>query len=135
MSETESRRQYTAFVVDDNWFNRDIFRIALESAGYEVSEAENGKQCVSQLESHTYDLLVLDLQMPEMDGRSVLRRLRPMPQHKGMRVIVVTANAHLVPGEIEDVADYVMYKPLDVSEFTNFAKRITRLIDRKTEAR
>jgi hypothetical protein len=46
------------------------------------------------------------------------------PRQKRMRTIVVTANAHMATGEVEDAADYIMYKPIDVMEFTRFVKRL-----------
>jgi CheY-like chemotaxis protein len=115
---------HTALVIDDNFFNRDIFKIALETAGYNVTQAEGGAEGISELERDTFDLLVLDLQMPTVDGRSVLRTLRTNPLHKNMRIVIVTANPHMATDELTDIADYVMYKPINVVEFSEFARRL-----------
>lgn len=115
---------YSALVVDDNFFNRDIFRHALEMAGFVVSEAEDGKRGLEMLEGGTYDLIVLDLQMPKMDGRTMLRHVRRQPQHGKMHVLVVTANPQMVTDEMDTLADFVMSKPINVMEFATFAKRI-----------
>ncbi len=122
---------FSALIVDDNWFNRDIFRIALETAGYTVRQAEDGQQCLDVLEHEAFHLLVLDLQMPGLDGRGVLRKVRTMPKHKGLRVVIVTANAHLATNEVDDLADFVMYKPIDVMEFSRFVQRIKGTSSRK----
>jgi CheY-like chemotaxis protein len=111
-------------VMDDNFHNRYIFRIALEQKGYYVEEAENGSEGLKLLQDQSFDLLVLDLQMPLIDGVTVLRELHNMPLHRSMRVLVVTANAHMATGEVTDLADYVMYKPINVIEFAEFAERL-----------
>lgn len=113
-----------ALVVDDNFHNRNIFRMALEEVGYDITEAENGAEGLDVLAQRTFNLLVLDLQMPLIDGITVLRELRLEPIHQAMRVIVVTANAHMATGEVTDLADYVMYKPINVVQFADFAKRL-----------
>lgn len=113
-----------ALVMDDNFHNRHIFRIALEEKGYHVEEAENGAEGLKILQEKTFNLLVLDLQMPLVDGVMVLRELHTVPMHRAMRVLVVTANAHMATGEVTDLADYVMYKPINVMEFAEFAERL-----------
>ncbi len=125
--DTPSGLIHTALVVDDNFYNRQIFHIALESVGYTVSESEDGAKSTSILGGKTFDLLILDLQMPAMDGRSVLRIVRSNPLHKDMRIIVVTANAHMATEDIDDMADYVMHKPIDVVEFSEFVRRLKRI--------
>jgi CheY-like chemotaxis protein len=124
MSEPSSPT-YTALVVDDNFYNRDIFKIALINAGFQVTETASGTEGLTILQKEVFDLLVLDLQMPDMDGREVLRSINEgQPGRKRMRTIVVTANAHMATDEVEDAADYIMYKPIDVMEFTRFVKRL-----------
>lgn len=122
--EPESGHKYTALVVDDNFFNRDIFRIALETAGYTVTEATDGMQGVLVLAERTFNLLVLDLQMPKLDGRAVLRSIRDNPTHKFMHIVIVTANAHMIAEDVDNMADYVMHKPIAVAEFSAFASRV-----------
>jgi CheY-like chemotaxis protein len=115
--------EYTALVVDDNELTRDLMRIALDTAGYSVSEARNGREALEVLETQTYRLLVLDLQMPQIDGAAVLKWLREHPLHQQMIVVVATANAHMVTNEVER-ADYVIYKPLDVTDFIRLVQRL-----------
>ena len=119
--------QHTALIVDDNFYNRHIFHIALESVGYAVTEMEDGLQGTALLRDQTFHLLVLDLQMPTMDGRAVLRHVRGQPLHENMHIIVVTANAHMATDDIDLMADYVMFKPIDVVEFSEFARRLKRI--------
>lgn len=128
MNDLSSPPRYTALVVDDNFYNRDIFRYALEMAGYEVSEAEDGVQSLNLLEQRGFDLMILDLQMPRMDGREVLRRVRSRPGLKALRIVVVTANAHMIVDDMDDLADFVLQKPIDVLEFATLVGRVKRSI-------
>jgi CheY-like chemotaxis protein len=115
---------YSAMIMDDNWFNRDIFRIALENAGYIVTEAENGAKGLEILAEQDVDLLILDLQMPKIDGITVLKELRSKRSQKKMHVVVVTANAEMATSEVSAMADFVMYKPINVMEFADFVRRL-----------
>lgn len=113
----------SALVVDDNFYNRDLARLALENAGYSVIEAENGLEALQKLENDTYDLLILDLAMPEMDGIGVMNELRKMPQHQKMKTVVVTAHSHMT-GSVEMEADFLMFKPIDINSFMTFLNRL-----------
>lgn len=122
----EANSAPSALIIDDNWFNRDIFRIALESAGYRVSEASGGPAGLQILERETFNLLILDLQMPTIDGNTVLRSVRSRAFHKDMHVVVVTAHLHMAAGDIEALSDFVMGKPINIAEFTMFVERLKR---------
>ena len=116
----------SALIADDNDDNRNIFRIVLENAGFQVSEVHDGEQTIQALEKQAYMLLLLDLQMPNVNGRSVLHWLRAQttPTHRRMQVIVITANPHWVTDEIDTLADYVMQKPIPIVSFSQFVTRI-----------
>src|SRR5688572_32021827 len=115
-----------SLVVDDNYYNRDVARLALENAGYTVEEAENGIEALQKLAHETYDLLILDLEMPELDGIGVLNEIRKATHHQ-MKVIIVTAHSEMT-GDIMVEVDYVMYKPIDIQIFKVFLQRL-RLAD------
>lgn len=119
---TVSLPSRSALVVDDNFYNRDLCRLALEHVGYAVTEAENGALAVTQLEKARYDLLILDLAMPELNGVEVLREIKN--RYTPMSIIVMTANPHMVIDEVEAHVDLVMYKPIDI---TGFVKLVGRL--------
>jgi CheY-like chemotaxis protein len=114
----------SALIVDDNDFNREIFRIALEAADYYVTEAANGVEALVSLQSRTFDLTILDLQMPLVDGITVLKNLRFSPIHSNMVVIIATANPHMAVGDVQALADYVLYKPIDIHEFARLVERL-----------
>lgn len=125
MSETTTA---TALIVDDNYFNRDLCILALEYVGYKVSEAQNGLEAVKILENQTFDLLILDLEMPELDGVGVIRKISDKAAHEAMSVIVMTANHHMATEEVDSNVDFVIYKPIDVKEFAHLVERIGKKV-------
>jgi adenylate cyclase len=122
MPAVNTPKKSTALIVDDNYYNRDLCALALKHIGYDVLEAHNGVEALSILADRTFDLLVVDLQMPEMDGATVIRQIRKQSLHHNMTVIVITANYHMATDEVDLSADYVMYKPIDIDEFAQFAR-------------
>ena len=81
-------------VVDDHPINRRVARMFLTPAGYQVAEAENGQQALGWLEREPFDLMLLDIHMPVLDGLETLKRLRSSGQPwSDMPVIAVTADA------------------------------------------
>jgi PAS domain S-box-containing protein len=82
---------FTVLVVDDDEAMLEIVQRKLQSAGYLVVTANNGRTGLEALERHDPVLVVLDLMMPEMDGFEFLRRLKQHPRHFQLPVIVATA--------------------------------------------
>lgn len=117
---------FSALVADDNDLNRDLMQITLHMAGFDVAEVKNGNEAINALESQSYDLMILDLQMPLIDGTDVLEWLRANPQHNEMTVIVATANPHMTGGNEMQRADYVIYKPIDMREFVHLLERLKK---------
>jgi two-component system sensor histidine kinase/response regulator len=78
-------------VVDDMEMNRDLMTLQLQRHGYEVSTVENGPQALACLAQQGFDLVLLDIRMPEMDGLEVLRRIRQSHSALSLPVIMVTA--------------------------------------------
>jgi len=79
-------------LVEDNPDNRLLVEVILGDL-YEVTSYENGPEALAGFASATPDLVLLDISLPEMDGREVLRRLREMPNMHGIPVIALTAHA------------------------------------------
>jgi two-component system sensor histidine kinase EvgS len=113
-----------SLIIDDNKHNRKIFRIALEHVGYQVMEAENGAVGYAAFQEEEYDLLILDLAMPVMDGTEFLAEARQLPCWNDPTVIVVTANPHMTTADVENMADYILYKPIDVQSFAHLVERV-----------
>ncbi len=114
-----------ALIADDNDDNRNICRMILEKSGISVIEAVNGQQAIDVLEQQAFFLLLLDMQMPIVDGPGVMRWLGTHATNRPKNVIILTANPHWVTTELQDTADYIMHKPIATVEFTKFVRRLT----------
>jgi len=116
----------TAIIVDDDDDNRTIFRNVLESISIQVTEFANPLLARDDLNNHSYSLLILDLQMPLLSGRDLLKTITPNPIHKNMQILVITAHAHLSNStDIEKDAHFLMYKPISPGALAVFVRRIT----------
>jgi CheY-like chemotaxis protein len=113
----------SALIIDDNYYNRDIFRITLEHIGYQVAESSDGIKGLAEFNRNHYDLVILDLRMPTMTGTEVLQIMRADARGKQAQVIVVTANPHMATDDVHEQADYVLQKPIDVALFSALARR------------
>jgi CheY-like chemotaxis protein len=85
MAET---KEQVILVVDDNSDHRKGFRIILESGGYTVVECNSGKEALTALDKTTFDLMTLDLSMPDVDGFEVLRLVRS--KHPDLKIVVIS---------------------------------------------
>ena len=80
-------------IVEDQEDNRIIMRDLLMSADYDVIEAVNGEEGVSAAEAHRPDLILMDIQLPGLDGYEATRRIKENPDLKHIPIIVVTSYA------------------------------------------
>jgi two-component system, cell cycle response regulator DivK len=80
-------------VVEDQEDNRQILRDLLGNAGYDLVEAENGEEALAALAKQRPDLILMDIQLPIMDGYEATRRIRADPEMKGIPIIAVTSYA------------------------------------------
>jgi two-component system cell cycle response regulator DivK len=80
-------------VVEDQKDNRQILRDLLGTAGYDLIEAENGEEALAIIAKQRPDLVLMDIQLPVMDGYEATRRIKADPQLKAIPIIVVTSYA------------------------------------------
>ncbi|HZN30079.1 MAG TPA: response regulator [Xanthobacteraceae bacterium] len=80
-------------VVEDQEDNRQILRDLLANAGFEMIEAEDGQQALTQAAKHKPDLILMDIQLPLLDGYEATRRIKANPALKDIPIIVVTSYA------------------------------------------
>ncbi|AEH23548.1 CheA signal transduction histidine kinase [Thermodesulfobacterium geofontis OPF15] len=80
-------------LAEDSPFFRGMIKNYLVGAGYEVETTENGKEALNRLFSGKFDLIITDLEMPEMDGFELIKEVRASPDYKNIPIIVVTSLA------------------------------------------
>src|SRR6516225_4782604 len=80
-------------VVEDQADNRRILRDLLGNAGYELVEAESGEEALTAVETKPPDLILMDIQLPVMDGYEATRRIRSKPELRSIPIIAVTSYA------------------------------------------
>src|SRR5436305_1289631 len=78
-------------VVDDNSMNRIMLSRYITKLGYQATLVENGRQALEKLQSEPYDLVLLDVEMPQMDGYQVLEQLKADPRLRDIPVIMISA--------------------------------------------
>jgi CheY-like chemotaxis protein len=84
----------TILVVEDNDTNRRLFIFMLEHLGWTVSSARNGREALDMLSLSVFDVVLMDLQMPEIDGFEAIRRIRTQPslaQNQSIPILAATA--------------------------------------------
>ena len=88
---TVTNGQRTILVVDDFDDTRLLLRTWLERRGFRVVEAENGIQAINQAETESPALIIMDMQMPQLDGLSATRRIRNLESMNSVPIVAVSA--------------------------------------------
>jgi two-component system, cell cycle response regulator DivK len=110
---------HVILVVEDNERNLKLLRDVLEYAGYDVRVARTAEDGITLAVKELPDLVLMDLQLPGMDGMEALRRLRENPRTAGIPVVAVTAQAMKQDRErvLEAGFDGYVEKPISVRAF------------------
>jgi len=90
---TGEKRKVQVLVVDDSLTSRIVQRNVLEQAGYEVDLAENGMEALEKIEKKDYAILMVDIEMPGMDGFELTRKVRAIPKTKRTPIIIVSTRS------------------------------------------
>jgi DNA-binding response OmpR family regulator len=118
-------KRETILVVDDNRDNVEILSTYLESRGYRVASAEDGKSALAKMEEVNPALVLLDVMMPGMDGWQVCRTIKSHPEFGSTRVVMVTAKGGFedkFEGMRSGADDYIV-KPVDLNELVGKVER------------
>jgi CheY-like chemotaxis protein len=115
-------------VVEDNEMNRDMLARRLQKRGFDVSFAITGAEGVSKALAERPDLVLMDMNLPEIDGWEATRRLRADPAGRALRIIALTA--HAMEGDRQRSmaagCDDYETKPVDIERLV---KKMTALLD------
>jgi CheY-like chemotaxis protein len=114
-------RELRFLVVDDNEDIRDVFCRLVERAGHSATTATDGQDAVETLERESFDVMLLDLTMPRMNGVDVVRWMKAHPDvAPTMRVVVISAWAGEHRAVLQELGiEDVMQKPLRIQQLTD----------------
>lgn len=115
----------TVLIVEDNELNMKLFHDLLEAHGYNILEARTGPEALESANEHHPDLILMDIQLPEVSGLEVTQKIKENPDLAEIPVIAVTAFA--MKGDEERIRqggceDYIA-KPISVASFLEKVKR------------
>ena len=128
----EQRRSLRILVAEDNDFNRELLEHLLRHRGHSVAMAPDGREALSMLSREAFDLMLVDIHMPELDGLEVVRRVRQAERSGGRaaRLPVIALTATSRPGDrdlcLEAGMDDYLTKPLRAAELWSAINRVMR---------
>lgn len=106
--------------IEDNPDNMMLVKRALEARGYKLLQAMTGLDGVSTAEENEVDLILLDINLPDIDGYEVARKLRASPKHALAYVPIIAVTANALKGDAEKAlsagCDVYMSKPINIRE-------------------
>jgi len=102
--------------VEDNSDNRNLVNRVLHAEGYSIIEAINAKQAIEKLQSNQVNLILMDINMPDMDGYTLTAKIKSMEKYAKIPIIAVTANVMRGDREksLEAGCDGYIQKPIDI---------------------
>jgi len=119
-AEPQSQSQWCILVAEDNPVNQKLAVRTLEKLGHVVTVASNGKQALETWKTKNFDLVFMDVQMPEMDGFEATAEIRKMERATGRHVPIIAMTAHAMQGDRDRCLsvgmDYYISKPVSRDE-------------------
>ena len=124
----EARRRLSILLAEDNIVNQKLAVKLLEKRGYRVAVASNGREAVDAFEGERFDLILMDVQMPKMDGIEATRLIREKEAEHGGHIPIVAMTAHAMKGDREECLaagmDDYMSKPFKPKELYSMIEKV-----------
>ena len=121
-----SPQPFRVLLVEDDPLNVELFTAVLQRDGYVVEVVTDGREVEQRVEAARPDLVLMDINLPGVNGTELLLRLRGHPSTAGVRILAVTA--HAMQGDAESFLamgfDGYISKPVEVKEFRETVRRI-----------
>lgn len=115
----------TVLIVEDSELNMRLFNDLLEAFGYQTLKTRDGRQALPMAREHRPDLIIMDIQLPEISGLDVTEQLKGDPELKSIPVVAVTAFA--MRGDEQKIlaagCDGYLSKPISVSTFLETVRK------------
>ena len=118
----------TILTADDSASIRQMVTFTLKGAGYEVVEAVDGQDALSKLESRKVDMVITDLNMPNLDGIGLIKAIRAMPQYRFIPVIMLTTESQAdkkQAGKAAGATGWIV-KPFKPEQLTGVIKKVLK---------
>ena len=118
----------TFLVVDDSASMRQLITFAMQDAGYEVLLAENGNDALGKLGGAKIDMVITDLNMPDMDGIELIAQLRGMPAYKFVPIVMLTTEAQdekKMQGKAAGASGWIV-KPFTPEQLLNVVRKFVK---------
>jgi DNA-binding response OmpR family regulator len=122
----ERRRTFRALVVEDDGAILGLVRRVLEREGFMVEGTQSGSEAIQLLKTVGYDLLILDLKLPEQSGTDVMEFLEEAQPRSLRRVVVMTASPRQLSCEFLERVCKILAKPFDINELVLIARECTQ---------
>ncbi len=127
----EQRTSLNILLAEDNAVNQLLAVRLLEKHGFNVTVAHNGREAVAAVERGTFHLILMDVQMPEMDGFEATDKIRKAEEKSDTHIPIIAMTAHAMAGDrercIEHGMDAYISKPIQASELIGLIKRLCKL--------
>ncbi len=135
----QAEKGLNILLAEDNIINQKVAFRLLEKQGYTVKTVENGKEALDALEEEEIDLVLMDIQMPVMDGFEAVASIRKKEEHTGDHMPIAAMTAHAMKGDRDrcfsgGMDDYIS-KPVDSKRLGALFARLQPLIDARTRER
>jgi two-component system sensor histidine kinase/response regulator len=125
----ENRGRLRILLAEDNRTNQVLAMRLLEKRGHEVAVAANGEEALDAFEKQSFDLILMDVQMPEMDGLQATQAIRKCERYTGKHIPIIAMTAHAMVGDMErcleaGMDDYIT-KPIRPQQLAELMERYT----------
>ena len=113
-------------LVDDSVSMREMVGFTLKGAGYAVSQAEDGVEALNFAQGNTVDLVITDINMPNMDGITLIKELRALPTYKFIPILTLTTENSVEKKQLGKIAGATgwIVKPFDPDHLLSTVKRV-----------
>ena len=125
---TEGRRLLKILGIDDNTDINDLLNAVLTASGHEYSSVTDGREGVKLIQQNKYDLLLLDIAMPEFSGLDVIDALRKEKLMEKQKIVIVTASSvteHEIEELLKNGVEKCIRKPLDIDHLVEELEKIS----------
>lgn len=118
----------TIMTVDDSASLRQMVRLVLKNGGYEVVEAADGVEALALLKKQQVDMVLSDLNMPNMNGIDFTRELRQLPDYKFVPIVLLTSESHVNKKQEGKAAGATAWlvKPFNPDQLLTVVKKVMR---------